>query len=93
MSQHSPTTVLTDEQLDRARPRAMTREHLRAWMVWQGLAQTEVAAACHVDRRTVYRWTRGMSRIPRAVWPRLAQAFGEPLPLYIEPQNLPGGYY
>jgi hypothetical protein len=75
---------VTDEQLYLAKPRAMTSEHLRAWMAWHGVGQTDLAAACRVDRRTIYRWRTGLSHIPRTLWPQLAQQFGDPLPLFVE---------
>ena len=76
----------TEKQLYRAQPRVMVAEQLGDWMAWHGLTAAMVAEACKVDRRTVYRWRRAQSRIPRTVWPSLAQQFGDPIPWFIVPQ-------
>lgn len=67
-------------------PRAMTAEHLRAWMACHGLCQTDVANATKVNRRTVYNWLHGIHSIPRTVWPSLAQQFGDPAPSFATPR-------
>lgn len=78
--------VLTEQQLYYAKPRAMTADHLRDWMTWHGLSTAAVAAACRVDRRTVYNWRIAKHTIPRTVWPSLAQQYGDPIPWFIVPQ-------
>jgi len=79
--------AVTERQLYCAKPRAMTAEHLCTWMVWHGLRTADVARSCKVDRRTVYRWRKAQSYIPRTVWPSLAQQFGDPLPPFIGPDH------
>ena len=82
--------ILTEQEVYRAKHRVMTAEHLRAWMAWHGLGQTDVAKACKVDRRTVYNWLHSKHAIPRTVWPSLAQQFGDPLPQFVGPNHASG---
>lgn len=83
--------LLTEEQLYRAKPRIMLAVHLQSWIIARGITQEEVAKACRIDRRTVYRWMANKNRMPRTVWPSLAQQFGEPLPHFVTPHIDPEG--
>lgn len=82
--------AVTTQQLYCTKPRAMMAEQLCLWLTWHGLLTADIARACKVDRRTVYRWRKGTSSIPRTVWPRLAQLYGAPLPPFIGPDHSTG---